>query len=173
VEHSEQHEQFVRLLTRHDRELRRYACVLLADPAAVDDVMQESSVALWRKCEEYDAAQPFVPWACRFVYYEVLKYRKQQQTRRRFFSDAAVEALAEECVPRPDEYDAQRRALQDCLTLLPAADRELIGLRYATNASIATLARETGQPAKALYRALERIRRALTECVGSKLAAEG
>lgn len=173
MEQAERHETFVRLLTQHERELRRYAVMLLADAVAVDDVLQESSVALWRKFDEFDSTQPFVPWACRFVYYEVLKHRKQQQTRRRFFSEATLEALADECVPSHDVFEAQRRALSDCLAQLPISDRELIGLRYATSASIATLARDTGQPAKALYRALERIRRVLSECVQRKLALEG
>ena len=173
VEHPERHELFVRFLTRHERELRRYALMLLADPIAVDDVMQESSVALWRKFDDFDSVRPFVPWACRFVYFEVLKHRKQQRSRRRVFSDDTIEAIAEECVPGEDQIETQRRALQDCLTRLPASDRELIGLRYATNASISNLAKETGQSAKVLYRALERIRRALTECVQRKLAVEG
>ena len=50
---------------------------------------------------------------------------------------------------------------------------ELIGMRYATASTIADLAEESGLPVKSLYRALERIRRALAECVQRKLAAEG
>ena len=173
MDNPDRQETFVRLLTRHERELRRYALALLADPGAVDDVLQETSVALWRKCSEYNDAEPFVPWACRFVYYEVLKYRRQQRMQKRFFSEATVELLASECVPLDDAFDRERSALQDCLTQLPVADRELIGLRYATNVSIANLASETGQPAKGLYRALERIRHLLVACVQRKLALEG
>ena len=173
MESSERHELFVRLLARHERELRRYALMLLADPAAVDDVVQETSVSMWRKFDEYQTDQPFLPWACRFAYFEVLKHRKRQRTRRRFFSDATVEVLAQEPIPTEKTFEEERSALEDCLSRLPPADRELIGMRYATRTTIANVADASGLPAKSLYRALERIRRALAECVERKLAVDG
>ena len=173
MEDLDRHELFVRLLARHERDLRRYVLTLLADASAADDVLQETCVALWRKFAEYRTDQLFLPWACRFAYFEVLKHRKRQQTHRRFFSDATVEALADEGIPNEDRLVEERRALQDCVARLPAQDRDLIGLRYATGATVADLARDMGQPAKSLYRALERIRRLLAECIERKLALEG
>jgi RNA polymerase sigma-70 factor (ECF subfamily) len=173
VELQHRQEMFVRLFARHERELRRYALTLLADPVAVDDVIQESSVALWRKFDSYRSAEPFLVWSCKFVYFEALKYRKKWQSQRRFFSSETFEALARESEPVAEQQETERIALQDCLGKLPQADRELIGLRYATETTIADLAVETGQPAKALYRALERIRRVLALCVQRKLSLEG
>jgi len=165
-------ELFVRLFARHERELRRYALTLLADPVAVDDVIQESSVALWRKFDDYRVEESFLAWACKFTYFEALKYRKKWQSQRRFFSTETFEALAEDTAPVAEQFETERQALQDCLSLLPLADRELVGLRYATETTIASLAEETGQPAKSLYRALERIRRILALCVHKKMALE-
>jgi RNA polymerase sigma-70 factor (ECF subfamily) len=173
VELQDRQELFVRLFARHERELRRYAMTLLADLVAVDDVMQETSVALWRKFDAYRTEQPFLAWACKFTYFEALKYRKKWQSQRRFFSSETFEALAEDTEPVAEQHESERLALQDCLTKLPEADRELVGLRYATETSIAELAGATGQPAKSLYRALERIRRVLALCVQKKLAFEG
>lgn len=173
MESADRQEMFVRLLARHQAGLRRYVLILLADPTSVDDVLQETSVAIWRKFEEYQADQPFLPWACKFAYFEVLKHRRKQTTQRRMFSDTVIEALAEESVPREDRLASERAALAGCLDQLPASDRELVGLRYATAATVATLARETGQSAKALYRDLERIRRLLADCVRRKVALDG
>ncbi|MDB5385855.1 MAG: cnrH 2 [Planctomycetaceae bacterium] len=165
-------ELFVRLFARHERALRRYALTLLADPVAVDDVIQESSVAIWRKFDAYRTEDPFLVWSCKFVYFEALKYRKKWQSQRRFFSSETFEALARESEPIADQHESERIALQDCLSKLPQADRELVGLRYATETTVAALAEETGQSAKGLYRALERIRRVLMLCVQRKLAME-
>ncbi|MDB5339784.1 MAG: cnrH 2 [Planctomycetaceae bacterium] len=173
MELQDRQELFVRLFARYERELRRYALTLLADSVAVDDVIQESSVALWRKFDDYRVEDPFLAWACKFIYFEALKYRKKWQSQRRFFSPETFEALAREAEPVAEQQESERLALRDCLSLLPVADRELVGLRYATETTIASLAKETGQTAKSLYRALERIRRVLALCVQKKLAAGG
>lgn len=159
------------MFARYERQLRRYALTLLADPVAVDDVIQESSVAIWRKFDDYRIEEPFLAWACKFTYFEALKYRKKWQSQRRFFSEESFEALARESEP-VEQHESERTALRDCLSKLPQADRELVGLRYATETSIAALAVETGQSAKGLYRALERIRRVLLLCVQRKLSLE-
>ena len=46
-------ERFVRLLSQNEREIRRYIATLLPDRNAADDVMHETSIALWNKCDEY------------------------------------------------------------------------------------------------------------------------
>lgn len=164
------HEQFVRLLSAHDRELRRYILTLLPDRSAADDVMQETSIALWRKLDEYQDDLPFLNWACRFAYYEVLKHRKRQQVRNRRFCEATFEAIAKERVDEQEHLEARRGALEECLSEISESDRELVGLRYATGATVAELAQEIEQSAKRLYRELERIRRYLLHCVRQRLS---
>lgn len=162
----------MRLLSVHDREIRRYILTLLPDRSAADDVMQETSIALWRKCDEYQEELPFLNWACRFAYYEVLKHRKRQQVRSRWFCSATFEALAAERLEEQSDLEARREALEECLSEIPKSDQELVGLRYATGATVAELAREIEQSAKKLYRDLERIRRVLLHCVKQRLATE-
>ena len=69
----DQTEDFIRLYASHERRLRRYVSPLMPQADAVDDVVQETAVALMRKFDEYDSAQPFFHWACRFAYFEVLQ----------------------------------------------------------------------------------------------------
>ena len=172
MEEDTQNERFLRLWSGSETEIRRYVLTLLPDRGAADDVMQETSVALWKKFSEYELDRPFLNWACRFAYYEVLKHRKRQQVQTRHFCQATIEALAEERLEEQDALIARRKALAVCLEDLSQADRDLVGLRYATGATIADLAREIEQPAKRLYRALERIRRALLQCVTRRVALE-
>ena len=44
-----------------------------------DDIMQETSMALWQKFADYDADRSFLPWALRFAYFQT----KRQQERNR------------------------------------------------------------------------------------------
>lgn len=169
----DRHEQFMQLYAQHDVELRRYVLALVADRTAMDDIMQETVIALWRKFETYQPDRPFLNWAYRFAYYEVLKHRKQQKLRRRYFSATTVDAVADTWAAEHEGLQARREALLACLEKLPPEDRDLIGLRYASDATVASTAAAIQEPAKKLYRALERIRRVLQQCVNRQLRVEG
>jgi RNA polymerase sigma-70 factor (ECF subfamily) len=160
------------LFARHERDLYRYVLTLLPSPADAEDVVQETAAALWQNVESFDPERPFLPWACRFAYHQVLNFRRRQKTHRRMFSDAAVEALAAEWPADADGADTRREALEGCLGKLLPADRDLIRLRYASEQDIAVLAHRTGQTANALYKSLQRIRKSLMDCVTRTLAKE-
>ncbi|MFO0824331.1 MAG: sigma-70 family RNA polymerase sigma factor [Gemmataceae bacterium] len=163
----------VRNAVRRDtsRDLYRYVLTLLPSPADAEDVVQEAA-ALWQNFESFDPERPFLPWACRFAYHQVLNFRRRQKTHRRMFSEAAVEALAAEWPAYADGADTRREALDGCLGKLVSADRDLIRLRYASDQDLAVLAKRTGQTPNALYKSLQRIRKSLMDCVTRTLAQE-
>ncbi len=163
----------MRLWARHEREVRRYVATLVPREADADDVLQETAVALWRKFDEYNAQRPFVQWARWFAHLEVLKRRERLARDRHQFCDAVVRIVDVEQQQQEVVLDQQRAALRECLRELNRRDRELIEIRYRRQGGIARHADQTGTPAKQLYTALERIRRALMECVNRKLAAKG
>ena len=63
------HAQFIQLLVRHEHDLLRFVLPLVGNLADARDVMQEAAVNLWKKFDEYDPSQPFLPWARRFAYF--------------------------------------------------------------------------------------------------------
>ena len=70
------HDAFLRLFTRFEGNLRAFVTSLPPTRKRVDDVMQESSVVLWRKFSEFDqtgATCDFLAWAFMIARYEVLK----------------------------------------------------------------------------------------------------
>src|SRR5215471_11470132 len=89
-------ELLVRLLSRHQDALFRYIFALLPHEEDARDVLQETSVALYRKFPEYDPDKPFLAWAYRFAYLEVLKQRERNQRRTRHLSRELLERLARE-----------------------------------------------------------------------------
>ena len=93
------HEAFLRLFTRFEGNLRAFVASLLPTWEGVDDVMQESSVVLWRKFSEFDQSgsdADFRGWAFMIARYEVLKYRRRRATDRVQFSDEVFDLLADE-----------------------------------------------------------------------------
>ncbi|MBI1371502.1 MAG: sigma-70 family RNA polymerase sigma factor [Phycisphaera sp.] len=165
-----QTETFLRLFAKHEQDVRRFLFSLLLDREATDEAFQNTSVALWRKFGEYDAAQPFVPWALAFARLEALKQRDRARRGRLVLNEGLIERLADERAAEQDETESRRRAMRDCLDKLPDTQRQLVRRRYATTETVAALAEQLGERPKRLYKQLERIRAALMDCVNQALA---
>jgi len=170
---TKQNEEFVRLYAKEEGRLRRYVGALVPVMADVDDILQETAIALMRKFDQYDPTQPFFNWACRFALYEVLQHRKRAKTRGRHFSDEVVEAIATEYQQHQQLSDQRKVALTGCLRKLEDQDRRLVELRYFSDETVESLAQRIEEPAARLYRSLARIRFALAVCVRKSLVQEG
>jgi RNA polymerase sigma-70 factor (ECF subfamily) len=166
-------ELLVRLLSKHQGELFRYIFALLPHEEDARDVLQETSVALYRKFLEYDPEKPFLAWAYRFAYLEVLKHRERDQRRRRCLNRELIERLARERQEQEPVLQERLQALEQCLQALPPEDRELIRQRYHGNGRTDEIARRAGASRRTFFRKLDRIRRSLQECINRRLAAEG
>ena len=164
-------ELLVRLLSRHQEELFRYIFALLPHEEDARDVLQETSVALFRKFEEYDPAKPFLTWAYRFAYLEVLKQRERSRRGTRLLSVDLIARLAREREQEEPILLARLQALELCLEKLPPADQDLIRQRYQGQAVTDDLARQLGASRRTLFRELDRIRRLLHDCINRRLAA--
>jgi RNA polymerase sigma-70 factor (ECF subfamily) len=162
-------ERFVRLFAAGQSEVLRYILALVPDIDDAQEVLQETAVDLWKKFDQYDLDCPFVPWACRFAYFQILKFRDRQARRGRFLSLEAIDQLAAERLEESDALEDRRHALAVCLKLLSESDRLLVEQRYSRRMPVAQLAEVTGRNLAALYKALERVRRRLVECVNRRL----
>ena len=166
-------ERFVRLFAAAQSEVLRYILALVPDLDDAQEILQETAVDLWKKFDRYDPDHPFVPWACRFAYFQVLKFRDRQARRRRFLSLEAIDQLAAERAEESAVLDDRRRALATCLKLLSDSERLMIEQRYSRRMPVAQLSLVTGRNIATLYKALERLRRRLFECVNRRLGPGG
>jgi RNA polymerase sigma-70 factor (ECF subfamily) len=163
--------QFVKLLVQHQNELLRFIAPMVGSVTDAQDVLQDTALALWKKFEQYDQEQPFLPWAKQFAKYEVLMYHRRRQ-RYTFLSETLIEALANRQTEQETVSVQRRRALADCISRLREADRLLLKQRYAEKGTtIQQVAALSGQTANALYKTLQRIRRQLYVCVDRKMAS--
>ncbi len=171
---ADKHETFVRLFSRYEGNVRAFVTSLLPNWEGVDEVMQEASLVMWRKFDQFDPDRPgskFVDWAFMIARYEVLKYRRRKATDRLVFSDDVYELLAAEAADVAADQPALQRALQGCLAKLESAPRELIRVAYADGISIKDAAARVGRSPTGLYKALARIRRKLHGCIRDSLEA--
>jgi RNA polymerase sigma-70 factor (ECF subfamily) len=70
------------------------------------------------------------------------------------------------------ELDERHEALASCLKKLPPRDRELVLTRYEPGSGVAEAARRSGRSMDAAYKALNRLRKLLHDCVSNQLSHE-
>lgn len=167
-------DEFLRLLMKNEREILRYVMAIVPRVADAQEIVQETAVALWKQADQYDPSQPFAPWACRFAANKAKEYLRSQDRWCGFLDESTASMLLarrEEIAP---ELDRRVEPLRDCVDALPAHNRTLIQKYYFEQSSIEQISRDVGRTADAIYKALQRLRSSLMDCVNGKLsAAEG
>jgi RNA polymerase sigma-70 factor, ECF subfamily len=165
--------RFVRLFAQHEHRVYAYIVSVLANWADADEVMQETSVALWEMFDQFQEGTSFTSWACRIAYYRILRFREKCQRDRHEFDNEFVEAVAATAEEESELFEVRRKALGDCVSRLKDRDRDLLQSCYADGGTIKRAAEQLSRPAKGVYKALTRIRQMLFDCVQRKLASQG
>lgn len=162
----------VRLMTQHHQALFRYVHALLGNAEDANDVLQETSVALFGKLDQFDHGRPFLPWAYRFAYLEVLKWREKNSHRPSPLDPDVVELLAKSREAGDDLLQQRTQVLPDCFRLLPEKDSMVMRARYFDRTPVDEIAVKLKMSRRTLFREFERIRRVLLDCIESKLTSE-
>ena len=172
MEQSNRTEAFVALFAKSQYEIHSFVLTLVPNRADADDVMQTTSIVLWRKFDQFVPGTNFVTWACQVARLEVQNFRRVKGRDRLVFDDDLLQSLGNLRLSMSDELAAHRGRLRDCITKLRLDDRELIRRCYGKKATTARqVALELGKPVNTVYKALIRIRRGLYECVRRSIDA--
>lgn len=166
-------ENLILLLTQHQEPLFRYIFSLVACEADARDILQETSLALYRKFDAYDATRPFLPWAYRFAYLQVQKHREKSARSPLLFSEDVMDLLAHDRVRMEPELDLRLRLLDACLGKLTPQDKELVTSRYAMRQGAEEMMQRFAMSRRTLFRNLEMLRERLHDCVTRQLQSEG
>ena len=166
-------ETLVLLLTQHQEPLFRYIFSLVPREADARDILQETSLALYRKFAEYDTTRPFLPWAYRFAYLQVQKHREKSARSPLLFSEDVMDLLASERTHIEPRLDERLRLLDACLQKLTPQDQELVTSRYAMRQSAEEMMSRFSLSRRTHFRNLELLRQRLHDCVTRQLQSEG
>jgi RNA polymerase sigma-70 factor (ECF subfamily) len=164
------HERFMRLFLEHEPAILRSVLVFVPQRADARDIVQETAVALWRHFSEYDAARPFVNWACGFARIEVRRFLRRSQ-RRAALSEAAAVALMESDREQAAWHEEREHHLAECRAHLAPEQRRILDGYYVDDLGVEALAQRHARSTEAIYKILQRVRHALLECMERKTAA--
>jgi RNA polymerase sigma-70 factor (ECF subfamily) len=163
---------FVQAFALCEPALRGFIRSLVPTRDDMDEVIQQTSVVLWRKYDEFDPGTDFRNWAFTVARFEVLKYRRTRARDRHVFSEELLALLADEGVAEAEQRESERRALEQCIERLAPRQRELIEQCYDGSSTIRQVAESLRRSAGALYKALDRLRSTLLDCIEQSLARE-
>jgi len=135
----------------------------LADPAAVDDLVQESFIAAWVR--------------------GIAKNKILEHIRNHATDQAHVRLLTPELIDRiEDEHERlmshsgtfldRLRPLAECLDTLAADDRVIVERHYRDGQPCRFIAEQIGLGIEIIKKRLQRARSALRDCILTRLATE-
>jgi RNA polymerase sigma-70 factor, ECF subfamily len=136
-----------RLLEASAQRLRSYFGRRLgADAAEVEDLVQDTLVAIHSRRESYDPALPFTSWLHAIARYKLIDHLRQNKVRKQVPLDAEDEIAA------PDDLEACLAAadVERLLAELPEKHRRSIRLTHIEGHSVAEAAAMTGRSESAV-----------------------
>jgi len=167
-------EEFARLFAGNDRWLYGYLVALLGNAADAEEVFQDVCVVLWREYEVFDLKTDFRKWASVIAKHRVMQYRALKGRQALQLSDKAIRLIAEESVDKYSLLEERRLALHRCVKELPDPDRNLIAFCYGElDRSFKRAAEQLNMSVNTVYKALQRVRKALRACVERRVGSQG
>lgn len=161
--------RFLPLWTQHQRRIFAYIYTLIPHRSDAEDLLQETSLTLWEKFDQFEPGTDFVAWGCQVAYWKVRNARRKYARSPIIHDDELLSSLSDKAIASQANLDQRHDALADCLKKISDRDRELVMSRYEADRTVKDVAQRSGRSVEAAYKALSRIRRALLDCVTLRL----
>src|SRR2546430_10244988 len=99
------------LMTRHQRQIFGYIYTLVPNRSASEELLQETSLIICEKFEEFEEGTDFVNWACQIAYWRI-RFARQKFARSKVVYDQDVlDAVAQTASGMANELDDRHEAL--------------------------------------------------------------
>jgi RNA polymerase sigma factor (sigma-70 family) len=154
-------------LAEHGRWLRTVIRARLGEPQAVDEVMQEVSLAAVKQSSPLEDASKVAPWLYRLAVTQSLLYRRKMGRSRKLTDRYAERNRPKEGDNRESDpldwllSEERRTKIREAMQRLPKRDAEMLLLKYSENWSYNQLAEHLGISHSAVESRLHRARRKL------------
>src|SRR3954463_4103357 len=146
-------------LLRHQTQIFGYIYSLVRNLDDADDLFQQTSLALWKKFDQYDPTRNFLPWAFGVARFEVSNFLRSRGRDRLYFSDELNLLLIEAHEQLGlDLAEERMEALAACSGRLRQGAQDLLRACYGRAARIPDVARDLGRSAQSIHNSLKRIR---------------
>ncbi len=169
-------EIFMRLYQANELKIYGFIRSLVPNWNEADDLVQNTTIVLWSKFDNFELGTNFIAWALKIARIEVMRFYKKKKEEKMRFSQVAVETIADKNLRSSSEVSYkisdQHEALHRCIGKLSEKDREILTLRYEAGASTESVAKHIGRGIYAVYKKLNVIHTKLLFCIRRTLERE-
>lgn len=162
---------FISLFEADKNRLYSYIFAFMSNPAATDDIFQETSMVLWREFQKFQPGTSFSKWANGIAFNRIREYRRKNKKYAVGFSEEMLESLAEVAEKSTDD-ELKWKKLQDCRSSLPEHTQNLYEDFYIKNQKAQQIADNSGRSIFAIRKAIHKLRKKLFDCVETKKHGE-
>ncbi len=162
---------FVQLITQNQRLLYGYILSLVPRWSDAEDILQMTNLRLWQELDRFEPGTNFPAWATKVAYYEVMTWRNSVSRSKLVFDTELIEDLAKCQSELSEQMQARRLALARCMEQLSESQLDLLRRCYADHVRIKDVAASLGRSAESMYKAVQRLRLLLRDCVNRRLQA--
>lgn len=160
---------FREVVRRYGPEVRAYLASNLSDNQTVDDLVQDTFIAVYHSLEKFDTESNFRAWIygiARNKHRMHLRTLYREKDRKEDLKIELMERLATALEERYDDEDHIRiRSLKNCIERLSDTNRSLIKSRYFGGSSVMDIAEQLQKSENAVSVLLFRLRAILRKCI--------
>ncbi len=164
---------FINLLTNHYCRLHSFVLCMVPNKADADDVMQETTLLMWEKFNEFEPGTDFFAWAKTIARYRILNLRTKKARSHCQLNDKVLELLQSERDGYDDQIDKKLDALRQCIKKLSNDHRAILQFKYSAEIPARMIAKRTGIPLHTLYRKIANLHAILLSCVRREMQCKG
>ena len=164
-------QQAIQRITEVQLSLYRYLSALVFSHEEIEEIRQETNLALWRKRDRFPEIDNFHAWARRIAYLEVLVWRRRKRKAMPLLHEDVLEVVARNGQEKTSLSEDRTTALRHCLKKLSEKDRAMLHMRYYKAMNSTAIGEKLSRSATGVRHSLLRIHRALRECIKRGLAA--
>src|SRR5215475_7235075 len=156
------------LYSRHHVRIYRFALRFLNDEAAAEDTVSEVFIDVWRQAERFEGRSQVTTWLLAIARNKALSLLRRRSSEE---LDDEVAEFIEDPSDNPEVamLKSQRASvLQDCLTQLSPAHREIVDLVYYHEKSVEEVAEIISVPANTVKTRMFYARKRISELMAAK-----
>ena len=156
------------LYSRHHVRIYRFALRFLNDEAAAEDTVSEVFIDVWRQAERFEGRSQVTTWLLAIARNKALSLLRRRSSEE---LDDEVAEFIEDPSDNPEAamLKSQRASvLQDCLTQLSPAHREIVDLIYYHEKSVDEVAEIISVPANTVKTRMFYARKRIGELMAAK-----
>ncbi len=164
--------ELLQLMMKYQRRIFAYIHTLVPSRSDAEDILQEASLTICEKFDDFEIGTNFYSWACQIAYWKVRAARKKYATAKVVFNQEVLDVISQTRTEMEEELDSRHVALSRCLHKLNERDRRMVLTRYESGKNVSAAAQACGRTVQGAYKALNRIRKVLFDCVTFELATD-